>query len=67
MESTKNDSQLGTMEIDSPVITSTSKNGKQIDVVIIKSESEHDTGNLNKYIPNLECSQTTFSLLPNLN
>ena len=51
MESTTNISQLGTTEIDSPVITSTPKNGKQIDVVTIKSESEHDTGNLINIYP----------------
>ena len=46
MESTLNISQRETTEIDTPVITSTPKNGKEIDVVIIKSESENDTGNL---------------------
>ena len=51
MESTTNISQLGTTEIDSPVITSMPKNGKQIDVVTIKSESEHDTGNLINIYP----------------
>ena len=51
MESTQNLSQLETTEIDSPVITSTPKNGKEIDVVIIKSESEHDTGNLINIYP----------------
>ena len=46
MESTPNVSQLETTEMVTPVVTSTPKNGKQIDVVIIKSESEQDTGNL---------------------
>ena len=46
MESTLNISQPETTEIDAPVITSTPKNGKEIEVVSIKSESEHDTGNL---------------------
>ena len=46
MESTLNVSQLETTEMVTPVVTSTPKNGKQIDVVVIKSESEQDTGNL---------------------